>query len=199
MSYKERSKDYEEKRFPIDKNKEKDKDDSKKHDWEEHKDKKHHHDKDHDDKVCVEEVLEAILKAQKKVEDDHKECSSCEDSIKELLEEHKKTKKNTIPFILYCGCEPFKATGVTTYPGGPKDKKFACITSFIFKIKDLKGQCAELELLTFKPKKDDHKKSDSPCDQIDHEKVEDLVRTGICINVDLSCFCGVTCLPAVRL
>ena len=194
MSYKERSKDYEEKRFPIDKNKEKDKDDSKKHDWEEHKDKKHHH-----DKVCVEEVLEAILKAQKKVEDDHKECSSCEDSIKELLEEHKKPKKNTIPFILYCGCEPFKATGVTTYPGGPKDKKFACITSFIFKIKDLKGQCAELELLTFKPKKDDHKKSDSPCDQIDHEKVEDLVRTGICINVDLSCFCGVTCLPAVRL
>jgi len=29
--------------------------------------------------------------------------------------------------------------------------------------------------------------------------VEDLVATGICINLDLSCFCGITCLPAVRL
>ncbi len=154
-----------------------------------------------DEQVCVEEILEAILKAERKVEVDHKKkCSSCKESIEDLLEEErKKPKKNTIPFILYCGCEPFKATGVTTCPGGPKDKRFACITSFIFKIKDLKGQCAELELLAFKSKKDGDKKLCSPCDQINYECVEDLVRTGICINVDLSCFCGVTCLPAVRL
>ena len=197
--YKEKKK-YEEKRFPIDKNSGKDKEDCKKHDWDEHDhDKDHEHDKNHDKKDCVEEVLEAILKAQKKVEKEYKSCTSCKESIKDLLEEPKKPKKNTIPFILYCGCDPFKATGVTTYPGGPKDKKFACITSFIFKIHELKGQCAELELLTFKPKKDDDKKGFSACDQIDHEKVEDLVATGICINVDLSCFCGVTCLPAVRL
>jgi hypothetical protein len=182
---------YEVKRFPIDKNSGKDKEDCKKHDWDDHK--------EHDKKECVEEILEAILRAQKKVEDHHKSCLSCKESIDDLLDEHKKPKKNTIPFILFCGCEPFKATGVTTFPGGPKDKKFACITSFIFRISDLKDQCAELELLAFKPKKDDSKGLHSPCDQIDHEKVEDLVRTGICINVDLSCFCAVTCLPAVRL
>lgn len=192
---------YEEKRFPIDKNKCKNKDEHKKHDWDEHHDNiDKHHGQDHDEKVCVEEILEAILNAQRKVEDKHKDCSSCKSSIKELLEEPKKPRKNTIPFMLLCGCDPFKGTGVTTYPdGGPKDKKFACISSYIFKIKDLKGQCAELELLIFKPKKDDDHKGFSACDQIDHEKVEDLVSTGVCINVDLSCFCGVTCLPAVRL
>jgi hypothetical protein len=188
--YKEK-KEYEEKRFPIDKNHGKDKEDCKKHDWDEHG--------NHDKKDCVEEVLEAILKAQKKVEKEYKSCNSCKESIKDLLEEPKKPKKNTIPFILYCGCDPFKATGVTTYPCGQKDKKFACITSYIFKIHELEGQCAELELLTFKPKKDDDNKDFSACDQIDNEKVEDLIATGICINVDLSCFCGVTCLPAVRL
>ena len=41
--YKEKKK-YEEKRFPIDKNSGKDKEDCKKHDWDEHED----HDKDHD-------------------------------------------------------------------------------------------------------------------------------------------------------
>jgi len=191
MLFKEKGKEYEEKRFPIDKMKHqgKDNDECKKDDH-----------KDLNEKACVEEILEAILKAQEKVkEKDHEKCSSCKESIKELLEEPKKPKKNTIPFILYCGCDPFEATGVTTYPGGHKGKKFACITSYIFKIKDLKGQCAELELLTFKPKKDDHKKVLSLCDQIDHEKVDDLVKTGICINVDLSCYCGVTCLPAVHL
>ena len=203
----EKGKSYESKRFPIEK----------KHSYKEEEynkgGKEKHHDKD--EQACVEEVLEAILKAQRKVEkEDKKKCSSCKESIHELLEEHKKPKKDTIPFILYCGCDPFKATGVTTDGKGPKDRKLDCVTSFIFKIKDLKGECAELELLTFKSKKDDgkkdndhkddhkkghHKKDLSLCEQIDHEKVEDLEATGICINVDLSCFCGITCLPAVRL
>lgn len=150
--------------------------------------------------ACVEEILEAILNAQRKVEKEHEmKCSSCEESFEEQLEEHKKFKKNTIPFILYCGCEPFKAEGVATYPVGLKDKKFVCITSFVFKIRDLKGNCAELELLKFKPKRDRCDNFKSPCEQINHQSVNDLVKTGICINVDLSCFCGVSTLPAVRL
>lgn len=156
--------------------------------------------KDKDKRACVEEILEAILKAQRKVEKEHDmKCSSCEESFEELLEDSKKFKNNTIPIILYCGCEPFKAEGVATCPVGMKDKKFVCITSFIFKIRDLKGNCAVLELLTFKPKRDRCDKFKSPCDQIDHQLVNDLVKTGICINVDLSCFCGVSTLPAVRL
>lgn len=153
-----------------------------------------------DQGACVEEILEAILKAQRKVEKEHeKKCSSCNESYEKQLEEPKKFNKNTIPIILYCGCEPFKGEGVVACPGGMKDKKFLCITSYIFKIRDLKGSCAELELLTFKPKKDRCNNFKSPCDQLNHQSVNDLMKTGICIIVDLSCFCAVSTLPAVRL
>ncbi|OAS83832.1 MULTISPECIES: CotY/CotZ family spore coat protein [Metabacillus] len=178
-----------------------------------HKDHhKDHHKCDHKDhdkchESCVEEILEAILKAQRKADGDDGCRTSCKESIKELLGESKKWTKNTIPFILYCGdCAPFKASGATTILTHHKKKKFVCITSFIFRIKDIKDSCAVLELLTFKSdkkcEKDSYKRCDetcSPCCQIDHKDVDDLVKTGICINVDLSCFCAVTCLPAVHL
>nr|WP_232233768.1 CotY/CotZ family spore coat protein [Bacillus sp. J33] len=73
-------------------------------------------------------------------------------------------------------------------------------------MKKFDGKCAILELLTFKQNKSrkvqfKNALTDfcSPCSQIDSENVDDLIQTGICINVDLACFCGVTCLPAVRL
>ncbi|AZU64748.1 CotY/CotZ family spore coat protein [Neobacillus mesonae] len=159
------------------------------------------HDGDKKDS-CVKEVLEAILKAQKKVSKMHREWkSSCNESINELLERHKRLKKNTIPFILYSGCGPFKGTGVTTLPGSPKKKKFVCVSSFIFRIKKLDDNCAVLELLVFKPRKSKSNahKDCYPCSLIDLEFVEDLMKTGICIKVDLSSFCGITCLPAVYL
>lgn len=152
-------------------------------------------------KNCVADVLEAILEAQKKVEKD--DCKvSCQQSIDELLEEKKKPVKNTIPFMLYCDCKPFKGSGVTTYYSPSKEKKFKCVETFIFKIKDIDKDCAVLELLTFLS---DHKQSCQShdfttfCEQIDHKNVDDLIETGICINVDLACFCGITCLPAVKL
>ncbi len=158
---------------------------------------------------CVEDVLEAILDAQKKVNKDHDCDSSCKKSIEDLLCDKKKPKKNTIPFILYCGCSPFKGSGVTTYHcHSQKSNTFKCIETFVFKIKDINHKCATLELLTFKS---DHQKSDyhpkheskcvssSPCKQIDGKCVKDLMKTGICITVDLSCFCAITCLPAVHL
>lgn len=155
---------------------------------------------------CVEDVLAAILKAQRKVKNEHECKTSCKQSIDDLLgEKKKKPKKNTIPFILYCNCKPFKGTGVSTYScHHSKNKKFKCVETYVFKIKDLKGSCAVLELLTFKShSKHSDKQSNSnvssPCQQIDHKCVNDLMATGICINVDLSCFCAVTCLDAVYL
>jgi len=151
---------------------------------------------------CVEDVLEGILKAQKKVKKNDCCKSSCQHSINDLLHEEKKPKKDTIPFILYCDCKPFKGSGVTKYRCHSKHSKFKCVETFLFKVKELDKDCAVLELLTFK---DDHKhqckdkKMHSPCDQIDHQKVEDLMSTGICITVDLSCFCAISCLPAVKL
>ncbi|KOP83682.1 CotY/CotZ family spore coat protein [Cytobacillus solani] len=154
---------------------------------------KNHH---KDNETCVEEILHAILLAQRKAgDDDH-----CKHSY-EVYEEGRKRKKNTIPFILYCGnCKPFKATGVTSFSSYSKQKKFACISSFIFKIKDLDEKCVTLELLIIKSdQKCENNEPKTPCNQIDGKKVDDLVKTGIFINIDLSCLCAITCLPAVYL
>ncbi|MBH0231493.1 CotY/CotZ family spore coat protein [Halobacillus yeomjeoni] len=151
-------------------------------------------------KNCVEDVLEAILYAQEEAEQ-HNDChTSCKRSIEELLGEKKKVKKNTVPVLLYCGCNPYKGTGVTTYTCHSKKTKFKCVNTYIFKVKDLDKKCAVLELLVFKSDLKSEKCSKrSACDQVDHKSLDDLVGTGICINVDLSCFCAVTCLPAVYL
>ena len=125
----------------------------------------HCFDHDHDEsdehghhESCVGEVLEAILHAQEKAKKQDDCHHSCKESISDLLEEKKRPHKNTIPFLLFCGdCEPFKASGVkVTHNHQTKQKKFACISSFIFKIKDLNDGCAVLELLTFKPEKSCH-------------------------------------------
>jgi hypothetical protein len=159
----------------------------------------------HDEK-CVEDVLQAILEAQRKAKQDDCCETSCNDSINDLLGKKRKVTKNTIPFILYCGCEPFKGTGVLTYTcHSNKKKKLKCIDSFIFKVKDIKEGCAVLELLAFKcdlkykPDSSNCHSLDNPCCQIDGQCVEDLMRTGICITVDLSNFNSISCLPAVYL
>ncbi|CAM4259716.1 CotY/CotZ family spore coat protein [Lederbergia lenta] len=177
--------------------------------YEHEKDKSKDCEMDHRNEFCLEETLEAILRAQRKAQKDQECKTSCKESIKQLVGESHKTKNNTIPFILYnTNSEPFKASGVTTLTCSTKHKKFTCTNSFVFKIKDLKDHCAVLELLIFKTDKkcsnNPHKKCSckdicSPCCQIDHKNVDDLVSTGICINVDLSCFCAITCLPAVYL
>lgn len=169
------------------------------------------------DENCVEETLKDILKAQKSAAEHHKEQhhsswrNGCTNAIDELLNPPKPQPikkpthtKNTIPFILYTKelC-PFKGEGVLIYHCNcHHEDKFKCVSSFIFRINELKHDCAELELLTFKGNDECechiHQKC-SPCDQIDGEKVQDLVRTGICIKVDASCFCGISCLPPVYL
>ncbi|TCJ03614.1 CotY/CotZ family spore coat protein [Cytobacillus praedii] len=167
-----------------------DEDDHKEHSKKPCKD--HHKDKE----TCVEEILHEILLAQRKAcDDDH-----CKHSYKGY-EKERKRKKNTIPFILYCGnCKPFKASGVTTVSSHSKQKKFVCISSFIFKIIDLDDKCVTLELLIIKSdQKCENNEPKTPCNQIDGKKVDDLVKTGIFINVDLSCLCAITCLPAVCL
>ena len=164
-------------------------------------------DKSHDDdNLCVQETLKKILEVQKKVK--KKECDpckiSCKHSIDKLLHFPYQNKKNTIPFILNCNCEPYKVDGVTTCIDPCSDKeKFICFTTFIFRIKDIKRECAVLELLKFRkhhqcsPSSNDH--VCSPCCQLHCEDVDDLISTGVCITVDLSCFCSIQCLPAICL
>jgi hypothetical protein len=156
-----------------------------------------------DDSICVKKTLEKILWAQKNAKKGGCEPSSvsCNNSIKELLKPNGYSSKNTIPFILYCnGCEPFKIEGVTTHfdPYSNKEK-FICFSTFIFRIKDLKDNCAVLQLLKIKFDPCRDKDLCSPCDQLDCADVDDLIPTDVCINVDLACFCAIQCLPPVCL
>lgn len=142
---------------------------------------------------CVIDVLKEIERAQQDVVEQC--CStSCEQSINDLLgETDNGTGLDTVPVILYCkdGCKPFKGFGA--------DRKFGerigkIVASFIFRVKRIdKDGCAVLELLLSNDQSYGCNDLVDPTDQ----KTKNLEATGICITVDLHCFCHVTCLPAI--
>ncbi len=138
---------------------------------------------------CVCDVVHAIADAQDNVVE--MECDvSCARSIQDLVSPVRRNGLDTVPFILYDKKgKPFKGFG-TEVSGG----RFECFSSFIFRVNEVDDCCAVLELLVFD---NNDKTCGDPCEQLDNEKVEDLQRTGICITVDLNCFCAITCLPAV--
>ncbi|KGX94061.1 hypothetical protein N781_00895 [Pontibacillus halophilus JSM 076056 = DSM 19796] len=138
---------------------------------------------------CVCEKVRLIADAQDQV-NDHCCTSSCERSIDELLSPTS-SDKNTIPFLLLCGCEskfpgkPFFGTGVKV-----DDGCFKTVHSPFFRVKKfVEGTecCAILELLF------PHDRSDCK-----HRGFRRFARSGICLEVDLSCFTGITCFPAVN-
>ncbi|MFC4403384.1 CotY/CotZ family spore coat protein [Gracilibacillus xinjiangensis] len=141
---------------------------------------------------CVADVVEAIANAQDDVLD--QQCDiSCHRSIQSLVSPVAGKGLDTVPFILFGeNGVPFRGTGVQVARNGVAE--FACVESFIFRVKEVDGACAVLELLIFDEETDP---GDAPCDQLDGEEIAELERTGICITVDLSCFCAITCLPAV--
>lgn len=155
---------------------------------------------------CVCDVVRAIAEAQNEVVENVCDVS-CERSIESLLDPAAANDLNTVPFILYGkDLQPFKGFGIDfrRNKNNNNEQKFECIESFIFRVKTVDEDCcAVIELLAFG--EDDGKgggnknQEDTPCNQIDGQKLEDLVGTGICITVDLSCFCAITCLPAVSL
>lgn len=137
---------------------------------------------------CVCDILKEIADAQQDVVENCCD-SSCEQSISDLLGETEVSSGlDTVPVILYCkdGCKPFKAFGA--HPDNIGDIK----ASYYFRVKKvMKDCCAVVELL-----RDPQCDSRNPKDPID-QKTNRLRTTGICITVDLNCFCHVTCLPAI--
>lgn len=137
---------------------------------------------------CVCNILKEIQRAQTDVVDNCCD-TSCERSISDLLgETEERNGLDTVPVILYCadGCKPFKAYGA--HPRNIGD----VVASFYFRVKSIdKDCCAVVELL-----RDGSCDSKNPKDPID-QKTGNLRATGICISVDLNCFCHVTCLPAI--
>ncbi|GAA0301444.1 spore coat protein Z [Gracilibacillus halotolerans] len=145
---------------------------------------------------CVADVLRLIADRQDDVEDQN--CSvSCMRSINELVSPAITSNVNTVPFILYGKDNtPFTGYGANVVSNG--SPTFDCVSTFIFRVSEVSedDSCAVLELLEIGTPVAN---TDNPCDQIGGEEVEDLSRTGICITVDLDCFCGVSCLPPVAL
>lgn len=135
---------------------------------------------------CVCDVLKEIERAQ---EDVVENCcdSSCERSISDLLgETEERNGLDTVPVILYCkgSCKPFKGFGA--HPRNPG----RVVGSFYFRVKKVTDDCcAVLELLR---ERGDESNPDDPVDQ----DTSHLRTTGICMTVDLHCFCHVTCMPA---
>ncbi|WP_070121715.1 CotY/CotZ family spore coat protein [Bacillus marinisedimentorum] len=146
---------------------------------------------------CVKAVLEKIADAQRKITIDPRE-----PSIQASIDESAKNKKNTIPFILYCGSKPFIAHGVMPSADYRRQKgSWLWFPTFLFRVKDIKGDCASLELLKLKEhpafKTMNTNVECTPCCQLDYAEIDDLVPTGMHITVDVSCFSSIQCLPAL--
>lgn len=144
---------------------------------------------------CVIDVLKEIDKVQNEVEDDDCCGVSCQQSIDDIRGEgEKRIRKDTVPIILYSkDGKPFKGFGARKLPNGEIDD---IVASFIFRVKKIdRNDCAVLELLI----KDMEKVGSSDLKDPTDQKAKNLRSTGICITVNLHCFCHVTCLPAIRL
>ncbi|GEL77138.1 CotY/CotZ family spore coat protein [Tenuibacillus multivorans] len=135
---------------------------------------------------CVCDILRQIVEAQNDIVDDDCCDISCEQSIQDLMgDTTSPTNLDTVPVLLYCDCKPFKGFGVRN------DQNRTVLGSFYFRVKSVDDDCcAVLELL-----RDPACTRQNPSDPTE-QKTANLRTTGICINVDLKCFCHVTCLPA---
>lgn len=138
---------------------------------------------------CVCDVLREIARAQRDITEI--ECiTSCERSIKDLLgETDVRPGLDTVPVILYCndGCRPFKGFGAHPKNIGK------IVSSFYFRVKSVSDDCcAVIELL-----RDPNDSNPNPKDPVE-QHTKHLRTTGICMTVDVKCFCHVTCLPAIN-
>lgn len=173
---------------------------------------------------CIKDVVRKIVDAQvRAAEEAATACTtSCEQSIEELLSPTKprrRTRYTTIPIMLICkdSCKPFVGSGfVGRDRDGGRSGHFECIEYPIFKVRGFvrgSDSCVRLELLLPVGRRsgghehhgDDkvdvshghHHVRGSFCDQFGSRKIENFRETGLCITVDLDCFCGITCLDPI--
>ena len=172
---------------------------------------------------CVTDVVRSIVKAQRRaVEAEEDNClTGCDRSIEDLLspfeDNRERLRHNTIPFMLFskeCG-KPFTGVGVRSRRDRRAERSvFECIESPVFRAKsfvDNSQNCVRLELLT--PVSSHHDgsghKQNPDADRHCHDKCANKIcdffprhthnfrATGICITVDLHCFCGISCLDPI--
>ncbi|MUV38361.1 hypothetical protein JNUCC1_02199 [Lentibacillus sp. JNUCC-1] len=164
---------------------------------------------------CVYETVRGIIRAQDEVANNNGNgccTTSCEKSISELLSpaaQPGRTGFSTIPFILYCkgDCQPFMPSGVfTDVIEGTNDTFLNCIQSPILRVKgftDEDENCVRVELLTGVNNADEvvKQEADTVCGFFEDaygERARNLMATGICLTLDLDCFCAIQCLDPVN-
>ncbi|WP_085992701.1 CotY/CotZ family spore coat protein [Oceanobacillus senegalensis] len=145
---------------------------------------------------CVADILKDIVDAQNDIVENCCD-TSCEQSIADLLGESEPSNGlDTVPVILYCkgDCKPFKGFGAEREVDNGRFGIGHIVSSFIFRVKSVDDDnCAVLELLLKDGETCGYNEMKDPTDQSTHN----LLATGICITVDLDCFCHITCLPAI--
>lgn len=139
---------------------------------------------------CVCDIVARIADVQSDVVE-HCCDVSCEESIEALLSPAAQNDLDTVPFMLYCEgtCDLFKGKGFME----SETNTFQCVQSPVFRVKKMLDDCcAVLEILDVD--ECDIDCNDGTCESV---TINENSRTGVCITVDLKCFCGITCLPAV--
>jgi len=162
---------------------------------------------------CVKDVVRRILDAQREVAGGglHDCDTSCDRSIDELLSPSRgeRGRFTTIPFMLICKdkCKTFYGAGFRGH-GAEMERRgrYECIESPVFKVQGFvrgSNNCVRLELLLPVYRRrdgdnDQRRHHDScgsdVCNHFGHHIIENWRHTGVCITVDLDCFCGISCL-----
>ncbi|WP_019240531.1 MULTISPECIES: CotY/CotZ family spore coat protein [Bacillus] len=163
---------------------------------------------------CVSSTLQSVAEAQERIEEDCR--SGCRQAIEELNGQIRNRGFDTIPVLLTCGCNPFSAAGCIR--SRQEDRLFKVVKSFLFRVSEVSSEtgCATLELLKVIPDhtsfedfdgtlESNQAQSTSQCESEFDEFLADelqrakkIVRTGICVTVDLKAFTSVTCLPPIH-
>ena len=159
---------------------------------------------------CIVSTLMSVVEAQEIVEEDCR--SGCQQAIDELRGRLRARSFDTIPVLLTnIGGAPF--SGVGALRSKCKDTLFNITRSFLFRVNDVDEEtgCAALELL--KPvsvaydseeegaaARTTRVQHDTAFDQFLEElcNAKKIVRTGICITVDLEDIASVNCLPPIH-
>ena len=152
--------------------------------------------------LCICDTLRKIDEAQSVVEN-NKRLSSCNNCMKKFNLPLTKNNFDTIPIMLICKdkCDFFMGSGIFRKPNTMILECFKTPFFRVTKFLDNSDCCVVLELL-----QPQNEEGEIPSSFIENDIyaffsdscITRFVRTGICITVDLNCFCGVECLPAVN-
>lgn len=180
-------------------------------------------------KEVVRGIVRAQRKVAEAEVDNGSCTTSCERSIDELLsptvERPSRPRHNTIPFMLYCknSCKPFMGSGLIKTENG----FYNCVESPVFRVKKFVGgseSCVIIELLEptrrSRSNNDNISSNEGNVQQASHVHggqqgcncgcggsvcqvlgtgIRSFRATGICITIDLNCFCGISCLDPITI